>query len=128
MAKKPSKVQKDKISESYKDARKDQKPLNVKFAQQVFVDEIKNLDNHYGEVFFNAFIDYFFLRRRKSLREVQDILEKAILIKVLSYVNGNQKDVANFLGIKYTTLNEKIKKYNIKFSKSPIEFNYRGGE
>ncbi|KKN46786.1 hypothetical protein LCGC14_0669660, partial [marine sediment metagenome] len=67
-------------------------------------------------------------RRRKSLREVQDILEKAILIKVLSYVNGNQKDAANFLGIKYTTLNEKIKKYNIKFSKSPIEFNYRGGE
>ena len=30
-------------------------------------------------------------------------------------------EAAKFLGIKYTTLHEKVKKYNIKFSKNPVE-------
>jgi len=68
----------------------------------------------------NAFIEQFCMRQRVPLPELVDILEKAILIKVLSRVNGNQKDAAKFLGIKYTTLHQKVKKYNIKFFKNPI--------
>jgi len=69
----------------------------------------------------NTFMEYFFQRHRRPLRESLNILEKAILIKVLSSVNGNLKDTAKFLDVKYTTLYEKVKKYNIKFSKTPIE-------
>jgi len=68
----------------------------------------------------NVFIEQFCMKQRIPLPELINILEKTILIKVLSSFNGNQKDAAKFLGIKYTTLNEKVKKYNIKFFKNPI--------
>lgn len=148
MTKRLSQAQKDKISAGQKDAwrdpskRIDQKkrieakrllkgatsdrigspsPLNIEAARQASVVEIKKLDGQCWDVLLNAFIEYFCMRHRMPLREVLNILEKAILIKVLSHVNGNQKDAAKFLDLKYTTLNEKIKKYNIEFFKSPIE-------
>ncbi|MBA7604151.1 hypothetical protein ES703_11270 [subsurface metagenome] len=96
-------------------------PLNIENAQQAPIDEIKKSDDRCWEILLNNFMEYFFIRQRRPLRESLNILEKAILIKVLSSVNCNQKDAAKFLGIKYTTLHEKIKKYNIKFFKSPIE-------
>jgi len=96
-------------------------PLNIKAARQAPIDEIKKSDDQRWEVLLNVFIEYFFMRQRRPLRESLNILEKSILIKVLSSVNGKQKDAAKFLNLKFTTLNEKIKKYNIKFSKNPIE-------
>jgi DNA-binding NtrC family response regulator len=69
----------------------------------------------------NVFIEQFCMKQKIPLPELVSILEKTILIKVLSSFNGNQKDTAKFLGIKYTTLNEKIKKYNIKFLKNLIK-------
>ncbi len=69
----------------------------------------------------NVFIEQFCMKQRIPLSELINILEKTILIKVLASFNGNQKDAAKFLGIKYTTLNEKVKKYNIKFFKNPIQ-------
>ena len=69
----------------------------------------------------SVFIEQFCMKQRIPLSELMNILEKTILIKVLSSFNGNQKDAAKFLGIKYTTLNEKVKKYNIKFFKNPIQ-------
>jgi len=68
----------------------------------------------------DVFIEQFCMKERIPLSELINILEKTILIRVLSSFNGNQKDAAKFLGIKYTTLHEKVKKYNIKFSKNPI--------
>jgi len=68
----------------------------------------------------NVFIEQFCMKQRIPLPELMNILEKTILIKVLSSFNGNQKEAAKFLGIKYTTLHEKVKKYNIKFFKNPI--------
>ncbi|MBW2035667.1 MAG: hypothetical protein JRI94_19220, partial [Deltaproteobacteria bacterium] len=41
--------------------------------------------------------------------------EKRLIIGVLSRVNGSRKKAAGLLGIKYTTLHEKLKKYNIHF-------------
>ena len=69
----------------------------------------------------NVFIEQFCMKQRIPLPELTNILEKTILIKILSSFNGNQKDAAKFLGIKYTTLHEKVKKHNIKFFKSPVE-------
>jgi DNA-binding protein Fis len=50
-----------------------------------------------------------------------DNVEKSIIVNVLSKVQGNQKEAAKVLGIKYTTLNEKLKRYRIRFQKSPID-------
>jgi len=94
--------------------------LNIKAARQVPVDERKKSDDRCREILFNSFMEYFFIRQRRPLRESLNILEKAILIRVLASVNGKQKDAAKFLDLKYTTLSEKVKKYNIKYFKSPI--------
>ena len=145
MAKKFSQAQKDKISDSCKDSWKDptkrveQKkriearrllkhtisdrieppnPLNIENARQapiyVGIDEIKK---DARQILLDVFIEYLFMRGRRPLREILNNIEKAILIRVLSHVNGNQQKAAKFLGLKYTTLYEKIKKYNIKFLK-----------
>jgi DNA-binding NtrC family response regulator len=64
-------------------------------------------------------VEFFFLKETLSLKDFIITLEKCIILRALSEVNGNQKEAARFLGIKYTTLNEKIKKYKIDFKKSP---------
>jgi len=69
----------------------------------------------------NVFIEQFCVKQKIPLPELMSILEKTILIKVLSSFNGNQRDAAKFLGIKYTTLNEKVKRYNIKFFKDSVQ-------
>ena len=70
---------------------------------------------------FKLFMKYFSSTQRVPLKELMNILERAILIRALSQLNGNQKNAAKFLGLKYTTLHEKIKKYNIRFRKEPLE-------
>ena len=54
------------------------------------------------------------------VKELIGNVEKSILIRTLSQFNGSQKSAAKFLGIKYTTLNEKLKRYNIRFDKKPV--------
>jgi DNA-binding NtrC family response regulator len=66
------------------------------------------------------FIEYFFLNSNIPLKEFIDGLEKNIILRTLHEVNGNQKRAANILNVKCSTLNEKIKRYNIHFRKSPF--------
>lgn len=68
---------------------------------------------------FRLFVEYFCMSRALPLRELIGTLERCIIIRALSKFNGNQKDAAKFLGVKYTTLNEKVKKYHICFRKAP---------
>ena len=68
---------------------------------------------------FKLFIKYFSPAQRVPLKELMNIMERAILIRTLSQLNGNLKNAAKFLGLKYTTLHEKIKRYNIRFRKEP---------
>lgn len=68
---------------------------------------------------FELFIQYFCIRQRVPLKELIESVEKSILLHALSQCNGNQKSAARFLGMKYTTLNEKLKRYNIQFYKKP---------
>ena len=70
---------------------------------------------------FTLFIKYFNSAQRVPLKELMNIVERAILIRTLSQLNGNLKNAAKFLGLKYTTLHEKMKKYNIRFRKEPIK-------
>jgi len=67
------------------------------------------------------FIEYVCMNDRINLKEFIEQLERTILLKTLAKFNGNQKAAAKFLGIKYTTLNEKVKKYRIHFRKEPVE-------
>jgi len=48
-----------------------------------------------------------------DLKALLETLERRIIIEVLQATNGVQKEAAVRLGIKNTTLNEKIKKYGI---------------
>ncbi len=67
--------------------------------------------------FFSFFIGHFFHNSNIPLKTFLEKMEKNIILKTLYRVNGGQKRAAEILGIKYTTLNEKIKKYRIRLSK-----------
>jgi len=67
------------------------------------------------------FIDSFYKDENLRLKEFMESLERTILIKILTKFNGHQKKTAEFLGLKISTLNQKIKKHNIRFRKTPFE-------
>ncbi|MFB0565457.1 MAG: helix-turn-helix domain-containing protein [Candidatus Aminicenantaceae bacterium] len=66
------------------------------------------------------FVELFLMRQNIPLKQFMGNLEKSIILRALSKTNGNQKEAAKFLSIKSTTLNEKIKKYKIRFQKKPM--------
>jgi transcriptional regulator of acetoin/glycerol metabolism len=65
-------------------------------------------------------VELFIDSESVSLPELMCKLEKKILMKVLTQYNGNIKKSSKLLGIKYTTLHEKLKRHNISFRKQPI--------
>ncbi|MBN1273137.1 MAG: hypothetical protein JXB26_12780 [Candidatus Aminicenantes bacterium] len=71
---------------------------------------------------FRIFVDYVCMNNSIPLKERLEQVEKGIIIRVLNRVNGHQKKAARILGLKYTTLNEKLKKYHIHFQKKPVVF------
>jgi len=71
---------------------------------------------------FRLFVEYFSMSRTLPLKELIGTLEKSIIMRALSKFNGNQKEAAKFLGVKYTTLNEKIKKHHICLRKTPYKY------
>jgi DNA-binding protein Fis len=83
-----------------------------------YLDEWK--ERTFRKEVFELFIEYFCIRQRVPFKELIGSVEKSILIRTLSQCKGCQKSAAKFLGIKYTTLNEKLKRYNINFEKKPF--------
>jgi DNA-binding NtrC family response regulator len=67
--------------------------------------------------FYDLFVEFFCEARPIRLKEKMEVLEKKIILNILEKTQGNQRDAARRLGIKYTTLNVKIKKYGIRFQK-----------
>lgn len=57
------------------------------------------------------------MQLKKLIQEV----EKGIIIRFLDRTGGNQRHAARLLGLKYTTLNEKVKRYQIRFQKKPVD-------
>jgi len=68
---------------------------------------------------FRILLTYYCTETKLSFKKFLDKLERIVIVKTLSIFNGNQKDSAKFLGMKYTTLHEKVKRHNISFRKSP---------
>lgn len=69
---------------------------------------------------FKLFVDYFCIDQMVPLKEIIHNVEKTIILRTLDRFGGNQRVAARFLGIKYTTLNEKVKRYNIHFEKKAL--------
>ena len=68
----------------------------------------------------DQFLEIFSNGRDVSLANIMINFEKAILMRALSQFHGNLKKTSIFLGIKYTTLHQKMKKHNIYIRKSPF--------
>jgi len=66
---------------------------------------------------FWIFVEYFFDSSNIPLKEFMGKIEKNIILITLYKVSGDQRQAADILGLKYTTLNEKIKKYQIRVRK-----------
>ncbi len=63
----------------------------------------------------DVFAEYFCKQHPVHLKLLLDTIERSLILKVLDKSSGNQKEAARILGIKYTTLNQKVKKYGIRF-------------
>lgn len=67
---------------------------------------------------FVSFIDTLCRGDRICLKRLLDTLERMIIIRALNRCRGNQRTAAVHLGLKYTTLNEKVKKHGLRFAKN----------
>ena len=67
-------------------------------------------------------VESFCREKPICLKSLIETIEMSLLLKILHQVHGNQKRAAKLLGIKYTTLNEKVKRYGIRFKKSPVPY------
>ena len=56
------------------------------------------------------------------LKEVLEGLEKRIIVRSLGMAGGNRKEAAGMLGLKYTTLHEKLRKFGIRPRKDTYAF------
>jgi len=83
--------------------------------------EARSIKRKFRNEVFNFFVESFYLKEKVHIKEFLEDLERNIIVKTLTKFNGNQKHTAKYLGLKYTTLNKKVKKYNIHFCKHPIE-------
>ena len=79
------------------------------------------LDVLLGKKIFQLFMEYYSLKGDIRFKEFVDKIEHSVLLATLSMFGGNQKDTARFLGLKYTTLNEKIKKHHLSFRKELLD-------
>lgn len=61
--------------------------------------------------------DYICDHVTESLRPVQEAIEKKMIIRALHEAGGSQKEAAKILGLKYTTLNYKVKKHKLRIRK-----------
>lgn len=62
--------------------------------------------------------DLISARVSRSLKTIQAITEKRVIIRALREAGGCQKRAAKLLGIKYTTLNYKVKKYKVRIDRT----------
>ncbi len=66
------------------------------------------------------FVEYFFNSSDVSLKKFMNTMERNIILRALDKSGGDQKKAAEILDVKYTTLNEKIKRYQIRIQKMAI--------
>jgi len=69
---------------------------------------------------FIAVFEYFIISKRTPLKELMKRMERQIIVRTINKVDGNRKMAAEILGVNYTTLHEKIKKYDIRVKREHI--------
>ncbi len=70
--------------------------------------------------FGRAYVDAFLHDPKPRLKPFLDDIERTVILAALGWTGGNQVEASRLLGVKYTTLNEKIKRYRIWFDRQPI--------
>ncbi len=83
---------------------------------------LKNI-NDLSEILVREYLMKNITKENTSLKKFMTDLEKRIIDFTLSLTNGNQKNASRILGVKETSLCEKIKKYNLKKDKKRILLN-----
>ncbi len=68
-----------------------------------------------GRKTFDLLVELLCRERPILLKKLMDRIEKDIIVRSLRMAGGNQKQAAGILGVKYTTLHEKLKKFDIRF-------------
>ncbi len=101
------------------DKKRGGRPLNTTKEEEVtpFREELDRL--RFEQEIFRVFIEYARLYDGPRLKEFLENLEKTILSRLLQKFRGNQRRTAKYLGIKYTTLHEKVKRHQIQFRRQP---------
>jgi len=66
-----------------------------------------------GQRYLETLAECFWQQQPRRIKPFMDSLERHIILNALECVFGNQREAAKILGLKFTTLNAKIKKYRI---------------
>ena len=84
--------------------------------------DLKNIDD-LSEILVREYLMKNITEENTSLKIFITDLEKRIIDFTLSLTNGNQKNASRILGIKETSLCEKIKKYNLRKIRKKVSLN-----
>ena len=82
--------------------------------------KVENIQNHleqFQDLLIKNYIVLNHFKQILSLKEFTNNLEKKIIEHTLELTSGNQRRAASILGIRQTTLYEKIKRYGLKKEK-----------
>ena len=80
-----------------------------------------NLESNEEQInLFGSLFEEFYASRMVSLKEFLENIERSFILTTLEKTKGDQRKAAKILGLKYTTLHEKIKRYHIYFRKVVI--------
>ncbi len=63
------------------------------------------------------FAEYLCWKEKRPVTVLFRTMERRIILDVLERVDGHQRRASRILGLKYTTLNCKIKRYGIRFTR-----------
>jgi transcriptional regulator with GAF, ATPase, and Fis domain len=74
-------------------------------------------DGYLAEKIIDLLTDYLCSNVTESLMTIQKTMEKKIILRALQQTRGNQKEAAKILGLKHTTLNTKVRRYEIQVRK-----------
>jgi len=80
-------------------------------------EEISFFRENLWESLLSLVVDKYCAANEIPLRSFMDDLERRIIVRALYRVNGDRREAARLLGVKYTTLHEKLKKFKIRFKK-----------
>ena len=69
---------------------------------------------------FESLIDEFYCDSMASLKEFLANIERNLIVAALGKTNGDQRKAADILGIKPTTLHEKMKRFHIYIRKVAV--------